>query len=136
MAIETKKVPYELLARWDEDGKIKGAHVGFALVTNEDGKRLSWTPLDVMAVDIGQGKGFPLKDILDQVHTDALIDRDAAIADKTTADTEKQAALADCAKHESTIAEQAKQIESLKAALAEREKLSAAPESSKVTEAD
>jgi uncharacterized coiled-coil protein SlyX len=102
MAIETVKRPYELLVRWRE-GKISGAHVGFELTATEDGKVLSTTPLPVMTVDIGQGIGFPLKDILDQVHVDAITGMDTAQAEvKTVNET--------CAKHEATIVELEKQL--------------------------
>ena len=110
--IETVKQPYELLVRWRE-GKITGAHVGFELTATEDGNVLSTTPLPVMAVDIGQGVGFPLADILAQVHTDALVSRDEAIAEKTVVQTE-------CTKHEATIA-------ALEAKIMELEKVNAIP---------
>ena len=77
--IETTKRPYEFLVRWRE-GKITGAHVGFELTATENGKVLSTAPLPVMPVDIGQGVGFPLADILAQIHIDALISVDAANA--------------------------------------------------------
>lgn len=69
--LTTEKRPYEFLVRWRK-GVISGAHVGFELTTLEDGKEINTTPLDVMAVDIGNGQGFPLKEILDQLHIDAL----------------------------------------------------------------
>lgn len=93
--IETVKRPYELLVRWRE-GKISGAHVGFELTATEGGKVLSTTPLAVMAVDVGQGLGFPLADILGQVHIDAVVQMDAANATC-------QAKTDECAKHEATI---------------------------------
>ncbi len=107
--IETVKRPYELLVRWRE-GALSGAHVGFELTTTEDGKVLSTTPLAVMPVDIGQGIGFPLADILAQVHTDAIISMDVAIAEKTAAkikvsegETIIRGLEEICTKHEATI---------------------------------
>ena len=93
--IETVKRPYEFLARWRE-GKLTGAHVCFELTATEDGKVLSTTPLDATPVDIGQGIGFPLKDILEQLHIDAITQMDAANAEcKIAKDT--------CAKHEAAL---------------------------------
>lgn len=105
--IETVKRPYELLVRWRE-GKISGAHVGFELTATEDGKVLSTTPLPVMPVDIGQGVGFPLKDILEQIHVDAITGMDTAQAEvKTVNET--------CFKHEATIAALTTELAALKA---------------------
>jgi hypothetical protein len=87
--IETTKSPYEFLVRWRE-GKIAGAHVGFELTTKEDGVVISVTPLPVMAVNIGQGVGFPLADILEQLQIDALVARDAIITERDTLVIEKQ----------------------------------------------
>lgn len=94
--IETVKRPYELLVRW-RGGKISGAHVGFELTTTENGKVLSTTGLPVMPVDVGNGIGFPLADILAQVHTDALIQME-------TANAECKVATELCAKHEAALA--------------------------------
>jgi hypothetical protein len=79
MAIEKVVKPYEFLARW-RDGVLTGAHVQFISTIVEDGvvmpgsERLS----DAMPVDVGGLKGFPLADILQQLHTDALAAVDAA----------------------------------------------------------
>ena len=112
--LETTKRPYELLVRWRE-GKISGAHVGFEITTTEDGSVLSTTPLAVMPVDIGQGAGFPLADILAQVHTDALIQMDAAQATATEKATECDAHVATIAERDSTIAALKETISSLEA---------------------
>jgi hypothetical protein len=112
--IETVKQPYELLVRWRE-GKISGAHVGFELTTTEDGKVLSTSPLAVIPVDIGQGIGFPLADILAQVQVDALVSRDKAIAERGAAETALTAAQEVVAKHEATIATLTTELTELKA---------------------
>ena len=85
-----------MLVRW-KDGVLAGAHVGFEVTASEDGAVLSTTPLPVMPVDIGQGVGFPLADILSQIQVDAITGKDAADAKCAVAE-------ADCAKHLSTIA--------------------------------
>lgn len=86
MAIEKVVQPYEFLARWRE-GVLTGGHVQFITrliedgVPMEGGERLS----DAMPVDVGDGKGFPLAEILQQIHVDALIAVDTANADKSAA---------------------------------------------------
>ena len=63
--------PYEFLVRW-RNGAISGAHVGFEDAIVEDGNTVSTTPNPVTPVDIGQGNGFPLSDILGTIEIDAL----------------------------------------------------------------
>lgn len=108
--IETIKRPYEFLVRWRE-GQISGAHVGFELTASEDGKALPTTPLPVMPVDIGQGVGFPLADILEQLHIDAIASMDAAHA-------ECKSKTEECAKHEATIAALQAEVNELKIIMA------------------
>jgi hypothetical protein len=81
--IATKKNAYEFLVRWNK-GVITGASVGFEVTTTENGIVLSTTLLPVMAVDIGQGVGFPLADILSKIQIDALSGMAAAQASLTT----------------------------------------------------
>jgi len=95
--IETVKRPYEFLVRWRE-GLISGAHVGFEVTTLEDGKVLSTTPLAVIPVNVGQGVGFPLADILAQIQVDAIV----SLAEMTAL---KDAAQITCAQQEATIIE-------------------------------
>lgn len=71
MAAE-KKVPYEFLARWDAKGVLTGAHVGFrTVITLDDGSQTDVVGA-VMPVDVGGVAGFPLQEILDQLHVDAI----------------------------------------------------------------
>jgi multidrug efflux pump subunit AcrA (membrane-fusion protein) len=83
--------PYEFLVRW-RDGVISGAHVGFEDVIVEDGAVIGAVQQNVQAVDIGLGKGFPLAEILGQIHIDALTERDAAIAERDAQIAEREAA--------------------------------------------
>lgn len=76
--------PYEFLVRW-KDGIISGAHVGFEDVIMDDGKELGSRQSNVVSVAIGESKGFPIADILDQISIDALKERDSAIAEKQDA---------------------------------------------------
>lgn len=91
--LEKKTLPYEFLARWT-DGKLAGAHVGFITQIVEDGVVLSQTVGDVMPVDVGSGKGYPLQDIMDQLHIDALTEVDALKAEVAAKQAELDAAKA------------------------------------------
>ena len=104
---ETVTRPYEFLVRW-RDGAISGAHVGFEHAIVEDGATVGVIPLNVQPVAVGAESGFPLTDILQQVHIDAL-------SGLATAE-------ASCKEHEKTISSlkatidaQAKEIAKLKA---------------------
>jgi hypothetical protein len=71
--MHTEKHPYELLARWDETGVLKGAHVQWRTVTRDDtGKIVAEGVSDAEPINIGQGNGFPLADILSEVQIEAL----------------------------------------------------------------
>lgn len=98
--LEKKTLPYEFLARWT-DGKLAGAHVGFITQIVEDGVVIQQSVGEVMPVDVGAGKGYPLSDIMSQLHIDALVEVDAlkatlvtveAQVNKTVADLEAKAA--------------------------------------------
>lgn len=75
MALQVQQVPYEFLVRWahDEAGVITlaGAHVKLLTVV-KDGDRVSSVEGEAQPVDVGQGTGFPLADVLDQMHVDAM----------------------------------------------------------------
>lgn len=80
MALEKTQQPYEFLARWDEQGKLSGAHVKFRTIVTDDGSVLSRVDGDALPVDIGVGQGFPLTDILSQLHIDAVAQAATAAA--------------------------------------------------------
>ena len=67
------RTPYEFLVRWDKDGKLSGAHVAFCDTVKKDGEVIQQTPCAVQAVAVGTQAGFPLAEILDQLHIDALV---------------------------------------------------------------
>lgn len=76
--LEAKRQPYEFLVRWDTStGKIKGSHVQFANVISEDGVFAS----EQLAQPMPVGTEYPLRDILDLIHIEAL---------KTTSETAKE----------------------------------------------
>jgi hypothetical protein len=67
------KTPYEFLIRWNNDGTISGAHIGFLETILKDGEILTQKQNNVESVEIGLNEGFPLSNILDQVLIDSLI---------------------------------------------------------------
>jgi hypothetical protein len=77
--MQTERQPYELLVRWNQDGKLAGAHVQWRFVTRDDeGNVLGEFIGPAEPVDIGQGNGFPLEDILAKAQADALAELEAA----------------------------------------------------------
>lgn len=67
--MNTTKKPYELLIRWDQEGKLAGAHVQYRFVIT-DGDA-------VVAESVGQAEplslaGFPLSEVLSTAQADAL----------------------------------------------------------------
>lgn len=67
------KRPYEFLIRWNPlTGEVQGAHVGFANVFIEDGKAELGQIDAVIPVAIGSQQGFPLKDVLKEIHVASL----------------------------------------------------------------
>lgn len=79
MAITEQRKPYEFLARWDEQtGQFKGAHIQFYDSLLRDGVRLSGQASK--AYGVGEGAAFPLDDIIDQMHIDALAELDVRAA--------------------------------------------------------
>jgi hypothetical protein len=67
------KTPYEFLIRWNNDGTISGAHIGFLETVLKDGEILTQKQNNVESVEIGLNEGFPLSNILDQALIDSLI---------------------------------------------------------------
>jgi chromosome segregation ATPase len=73
MALFTeKRTPYEFLVRWDVNGVIQGAHIGFLDTVLKDGEVLTQIPSNVESVAVGVQNGFPLDDVLDKALSDAL----------------------------------------------------------------
>lgn len=101
MAIAQTKKPYEFLARWDDAGVLKGAHVVFREAITDADVEISSKIGDTMPVAVGGQQGFPLADILSTLHADALADvavktaeLSALTTEKATLTTEKAAAVA------------------------------------------
>lgn len=81
--MRTTRLPYELLIRWDRDGRLAGAHAQFRYVTtNDDGSVAgeflgAAEPLSSAGAD-----GFPLSDVLSQAQTAALATLEAVTAER------------------------------------------------------
>lgn len=85
MALEKSVLPYEFLARW-KDGALSGVHVQFVTVLKEDGVIISQTPGDVLPIGEGIPKGFPMADILQKLHVDAIALSDTSVSEKLAAE--------------------------------------------------
>lgn len=79
--MQTKKLPYEFLARWDQDGRLAGAHAQFRYVTLAgDGSVVGEFTGPAEPVAVAGNAGFPLADILDGLQIAALAERDRLAA--------------------------------------------------------
>jgi len=90
------KTPYEFLVRWDKDGVISGAHVGFRIITKKDGAVIADTVEAVQPVAIGVQSGFPLAEMLALVES-GITDQGAAFLAKV-AESEAAKAASESAK--------------------------------------
>jgi hypothetical protein len=92
--MQATRQPYELLVRWRADGTISG-HVQWAtVVTDDDGVAKAY-PEKLEPVALKEGEpGFPVADILSAAQIAALDSAAKAEARATTAETERDAALA------------------------------------------
>lgn len=64
--MRTDKQPYELLARWDREGRLTGIHVQYRLVTvQEDGTILG--EYVGAAEPLERAAGFPLSELLSRL---------------------------------------------------------------------
>lgn len=71
-----KTFPYELLARWMPEGdgaRFMGAHVRWLTVIDHGDGKQQHIESDAEPIDAGQGKGFPLADVVDEMQVSALV---------------------------------------------------------------
>ena len=71
-----KKIPYEFLVRFDNDGKLKGAHIGFVEKVFKDKTEISTTITNVMPVSFSNEEGFPIKDILNDLQFNTIVENE------------------------------------------------------------
>jgi hypothetical protein len=75
-AFTEERTPNEFLVRWNREGLIQGAHVGWLDTVLKDGVVLSQTETNVESVATGLSDGFPLGDILTQLQVDCILERE------------------------------------------------------------
>ncbi|TWA90687.1 hypothetical protein FBY14_104191 [Azospirillum brasilense] len=98
--MQTFKLPYELLARWDRSGRLGGVHVQHRYVTRDDtGTPIAEAVAAPVALTLDTAAGHPLGDLLSQLQVDALsakaaaeAERDAALAARDAAEAARAAA--------------------------------------------
>jgi hypothetical protein len=80
MAVFTEnRTPNEFLVRWNSEGVIQGAHVGWLDTVLKDGVVLSQSETNVESVAVGLTEGFPLTDILTQLQVDCVLERETLL---------------------------------------------------------
>jgi hypothetical protein len=85
MAVFTEeRTPNEFLVRWNKEGVIQGAHVGWLDTVLKDGVVLSQTETNVESVALGLSEGFPLTDILTQLQVDCVLERETLLLEIQT----------------------------------------------------
>jgi hypothetical protein len=85
MAVFTEnRTPNEFLVRWNNQGLIQGAHVGWLDTVLKDGVILSQSETNVESVAVGLSDGFPLTDILTQLQVDCILERETLLLEIQT----------------------------------------------------
>jgi hypothetical protein len=85
MAVFTEeRTPNEFLVRWNREGLIQGAHVGWLDTVLKDGVVLSQSETNVESVAVGLSDGFPLTDILTQLQVDCILERETLLLEIQT----------------------------------------------------
>jgi hypothetical protein len=85
MAVFTEeRTPNEFLVRWNREGLIQGAHVGWLDTVLKDGVILSQSETNVESVAVGLSEGFPLTDILTQLQVDCVLERETLLLEIQT----------------------------------------------------
>lgn len=87
MAITKTQSPYEFLVRWN-NGVLSGAHIRFLETIADGAEIISQKEGNAQPVSMAGEAGFPLSDILTAMQAQALVERDAAVADKIAAETQ------------------------------------------------
>lgn len=85
------KKPYEILVRYDSDGNLKGAHVAWTHIVTLDDGTIIRKQTNPEPVDVGQGAGFPIDDLINEVAAGALAAKEAAETERDAAVAEKNA---------------------------------------------
>lgn len=68
MILEEKKIPYEFLIRFNNEGRVNGAHIAYTETIIKDGQVIHSRQTDPQSVTLGIDEGFPLEDILGELN--------------------------------------------------------------------
>lgn len=91
--MQTIKLPYEMLARWDQKGILRGAHIQWRYVTRDGDKVVSEAVSAAEPVAVADhAGGFPLADLMNEMQVAALVAVDEADAGRASANTARAAA--------------------------------------------
>lgn len=85
--------PYELLVRWDEHGRLSGAHYQTRTIYREGDVIVADRINDPIPVGLAGNDGFPLDAILTPDNLDAVTAVNVANAERDAAFVERDAAL-------------------------------------------
>jgi hypothetical protein len=92
--ITKTQTPHEFLIRWDDAGKLSGAHIAFREAITDDGVEIASKFGDPLPVSMAGESGFPLADVLGMINVSALADGEAKAAQikQITADNDAKIA--------------------------------------------
>ena len=117
MALTKQSTKYEFLARWDDSGKLKGAHIIYREAILEDGVEISSKYTDPRPVVLTDDA--TLSEIGAAINTGALADREDKVAQLETLSTQLKDAEASIANVEAVISERDEMKAAHQAALLE-----------------
>lgn len=105
---------YEFLARFNEDGALQGYHVQTITkhYDDEDGSLIAAKVSGALNVAQATAAGFPLNVVLAALNSEAVMQRDAALAEKAAAEADASSARQLASERQATIDEMAKARES------------------------
>lgn len=103
--MQTTKHPYEFLARWDQNGALKGAQIQWRYVITDNGTVIDGGISNAEPVNVAGNDGFPVSEILEDVQKSAVVAMNTAIAEKSVTQTNLDAALARIVELEAALSE-------------------------------
>jgi hypothetical protein len=80
--MQSTRIPYEILFRFDETGALAGSHVQWRhVITDDAGKKVAEAIEHAKPVAVGLTEGFPLADILSSVQLAAVLQAETKTAE-------------------------------------------------------
>lgn len=112
------KTPYEQLTRWSPDGKVSGMHIKFLETFKDDvtGEVIFQREGQAEHVSMAGELGFPLADVLDEIHVSALTTIEAKNAEIQKKDSDAAADKAELAVRDAVLADREATILSMQEA--------------------